>query len=140
MQDVEAVVGPDAWLARPARPYAHSSAPLEAGRRLWRSAYPEEPFELDMAAVAEDRSTTARAEASAAGDDVSRIGYDIIQAAHRQGIFYYDVRPAAPSARSGSADPRRDRHVGRWGSLCAASLVTKQRKSLFDDLNRGIHA
>ena len=101
------MVGPHAWLARLARPYAHSPAALEAGRRLWRAAYPEEPFELDMAVVMEKYRAVARSDVSAGVDDDSRIGYDIIQAAHRQGTFYYDVRPSAAVAADASADPHR---------------------------------
>jgi len=139
---VEAVAGPDAWKARLASPYAHSQAALDATRRLWHNLYPDEPFDLDMAAatnggngkiefvlkfafpciqalfdvlgisftqknfvrrlvchkmctvlstgnIAQDASA-AEAPADAAGD--SHIGYNIVLAAQRQGIFYYDVR------------------------------------------------
>ena len=93
-------MGSDAWMARLARPYAHSPAALEASRCLWRGTYPQEPFNLDMAAMAAEHGIGGASEAPAAE---SRIDYDIIEAAHRQGIFYYDVRPVpqpCPSLRT----------------------------------------
>ena len=104
-------MGPDVWKARLASPYAHSPAGRDAARRLWRATYPAEPFDLDMAAVADAASTTQHAAAaeasppetaqpatagasSAEAAQESRIGYSIVLAAQRQGIFYYDVRPA----------------------------------------------
>ena len=94
---MEAIVGADAWKARSASPYAHSRPALDATRRLWHAAYPDDPFDLDMAAAAhsgDDRDVSA-AEAPAEPADDSRIGYNIVLAAQRQGIFCYDVRSSS---------------------------------------------
>ena len=92
---MEAAVGSDAWKARLASPYAHSRVALDATRGLWLSTYPDEPFDLDMAAAAnsgDDQDAAAAEEPADAAHD-SRIGYNIVLAAQRQGIFCYDVRP-----------------------------------------------
>ena len=120
VQDVEAAVGADAWKARLASPYAHSRAALDATRLLWHSAYPGEPFDLDMTAAAHrgDHQMEPATDAACAADDDSRMGYNIVLAAQRQGIFYYDVRSTKTHA------------VAKHLACCAVLSMPQLQRSL----------
>uniref|UniRef100_A0A1I8IDU7 CAP10 domain-containing protein n=1 Tax=Macrostomum lignano TaxID=282301 RepID=A0A1I8IDU7_9PLAT len=92
----------------------------ELSRKLWSSAHPSEPFDLDLTAVA----AAAPVDGAGSGFAKSRLTYDIRGAAQRQRGFFYNVSlPHYRDSQFLQASLRRYKQFLRLQQLCPQEFL-----------------